>query len=168
MSVLDSALELLGEKGLAKQEGRIAFQKLVLLMQMARNESGYRFLWGLFGPYSATLAEDMHDRLAQSLAGEPTPAKNEVLEEVKSVCAGYAPDLSSYETLELLTSYLYVRDRLQMTPEAAIEFLENNPRKRELVEKLAGSKDRPERITLLEDCSSKLLSLNSIQGKQAN
>lgn len=157
-SVIDEAIKLLGERGLAKQEGRIAFQKLALLIQSLEDSHEYRFLWGLYGPYSASLAEEMHERLAQSLEDGPSEATAEFLAQVAEL-QGDEKKLSSYQMLELVASYSYFHRDLKASETEAVELLERDPRKREFVDKLLSGKSQTEKAAGLNSFLTKLLDL---------
>lgn len=139
-TVVDKAIDLLGERGLAKQEGRIAFQKVSLLIQTLQGEHRYRFLWGLYGPYSATLAEDMHERLAASVEGDPSAAKTDFLTEVANLPENHGK-LTGYDLLELVASFAYFKNNLGASETDAVELLARDPRKRGFLETFVAQHD---------------------------
>lgn len=152
------AIGLLGEKGLARPRGRIAFQKLALLIQSDRKAASFRFGWGQYGPYSPTLADDMHERLAQSLSREPTPETSAVLDRI-ALLKGLTEQDDALDLLELLASHFYVQHVMEMRDLRGLTFLLDNPRKSHLIKRLLPDTANDQ---LLEELNRLLVALQAI------
>lgn len=103
------AMELLGHKGLAREEGRRSCQALGFFIQTINDEVHYRFLLDRGAvPYSRSFDEDMSSSLAEALEGDLTPKNEAFLQDISALVED--SPLNPHELLDVLFSYEYVRN----------------------------------------------------------